>query len=87
MLVRLRRPGEDALADRLDAHVRRALAPCWRCTDIYHATGLIPVACHICQADRDGRWLAALEARAQTEPCPETPAARNFVRDAFYRLG
>lgn len=68
-LARLRRAGEtDELMASIDAYIRLELAGCPRCTDIYLQTGLVPVACDVCGALRDGLWMATLEHMAHQHP-------------------
>ena len=61
MITRLQRPGEEALMQRLDLEIRMALRTCSRCSHIYEQTGLIPVLCDVCGAERDPLWMTTLE--------------------------
>jgi hypothetical protein len=77
MLVRLQRPGEDALMLSLDHHIQHALSSCDRCSNIYMQTGLIPLSCHVCGAERDEMWLACIEDAARKNP--QAPLARPAI--------
>jgi len=80
MFVRLMRPGENELMLSLDAHIQRALAACQRCAGIYQQTGLVPVSCHVCGAERDALWLACIEEQARKQPI--LPKARPAIATA-----
>ena len=56
---------------RLDHEIRMALRKCKRCSSIYEQTGLVPVLCDVCGAERDPLWITTLESLLD-EPTPVT---------------
>ena len=69
MLTRLQRPSEEGRMQRLDIQIRIALRQCVRCSSVYEQTGLIPVLCDVCGAERDVMWITTLESLLE-EPEP-----------------
>lgn len=85
MFTRLMRTGEDEHMLAIDAQVRLALAHCPRCSGIYEQTGLIPVSCHICGAERDQMWLACIEDAARRQPGRRAARPAIVTRNTFLR--
>lgn len=66
MLTRLHRVDDsEELLQALDSAIRTDMALCTRCTSIYEQTGLVPVECDQCEAQRDDAWILEIERRAK----------------------
>lgn len=85
MYVRLMRPGEHDHMLAIDGHLRKALSACDRCITIYVMTGLVPVSCHVCGAQRDETWLASLEDAARKQPQVRSARPAIATGNAFLR--